>query len=156
MGIFAKGKDVPKGVVDMQLVGGVLSTQQVVGTSCSMMVAMRSAGYHSKPHVHDCEQLNYVSRGEIWVFVEDDAFELKMGDFLRIPPSKVHWAWNRADQDCELIECHSPGLDILPEDQAVFLLSDKEDRRSVRRVGTTFPEGNFVEVETKILKKKTN
>lgn len=94
----------------MKLSGGELRTKQILGQNSSLTIASRSPGYHSEPHAHDCEQLNYVQRGEIWVFIEDTAFHLGTGDFLRIPPGAVHWAWNRSTADCELIEMHTPGL----------------------------------------------
>ena len=27
-------------------------------------------------------------------------------------PNAVHWAWNRSDASCELIEMHTPGLEL--------------------------------------------
>ncbi|MGV9387101.1 cupin domain-containing protein [Nonomuraea sp. NPDC003707] len=108
--LFAAAKEVKEEVVEMKVAGGELRTKQVLGQNSSLTIATRSAGYHSEPHSHDCEQLNYVQSGEIWVFVEDTAYHLRAGDFLRIPPSAVHWAWNRSDLSCELIEMHTPGL----------------------------------------------
>ena len=107
---YASAADVPAGIVEMKTAGGELRTQQVLGSESSMTIATRTPGYHSQPHAHDCEQLNYVSRGEVWVFVEHEAFHLRVGDFLRVPPSAMHWAWNRSSEDVELIEVHTPGL----------------------------------------------
>lgn len=108
--LYASADDVREQVVSMRVSGGELRTKQVLGQNCSFTVASRSPGYHSEPHTHDCEQLNYVQRGEIWVFVDQAAFHLAPGDFLRVPPGAVHWAWNRSESDCELIEMHTPGL----------------------------------------------
>lgn len=108
--LFAAADQIKEEVVEMKVSGGELRTKQVLGQNSSMMVASRSGGYHSEPHAHDCEQLNYVQRGEIWVFVEKTAYHLRAGDFLRIPPDAVHWAWNRSTDACELIEMHTPGL----------------------------------------------
>ncbi len=124
---FASANDVPAGVVEMKTAGGELRTQQVLGSQSSMTVATRTPGYHSQPHAHDCEQLNFVSRGEIVVFVEHEAFHLRTGDFLRIPPSAMHWAWNRSDADVELIEVHTPGL-LLDGVPAKVLVEDDEMR----------------------------
>ena len=110
--LFASADQVREAVVDMLVTGGELRTKQVFGLNCSLMVASRSAGYHSEPHHHNCEQLNYVQRGQIWVFVEETAYHLRQGDFLRIRAGAIHWAWNRSDSGCELIEMHSPGLEL--------------------------------------------
>ena len=105
-----------------------LSTQAVFGAQASLMVATRPGGYHSTPHFHECEQLNLLQAGEIWVFVEDEAYHLRPGDFMRIPPGAVHWAWNRSAEPCSLIEVHSPGLQDDPTvaEVAVGLLRDGE------------------------------
>lgn len=135
MALLARADEVPDATVAMKTFGdGGLSTKQVFGTSVSLMLARRTAGYHSKPHIHNCEQLNYLLEGEMWIFVEDDAFRLRQGDFLRVPTLKVHWAWNRSDEDCVLIEAHSPGLDLLPRDKTVDLLDPKEPNEEIIRV----------------------
>jgi quercetin dioxygenase-like cupin family protein len=108
--LYASADQVREQVVSMRVSGGELRTRQVLGQNCSLTVASRSPGYHSEPHAHDCEQLNYVQRGEIWVFIGQTAFHLAAGDFLRVPPGAVHWAWNRSQFACELIEMHTPGL----------------------------------------------
>ncbi|CNF05088.1 Uncharacterized conserved protein%2C contains double-stranded beta-helix domain [Mycobacterium tuberculosis] len=126
--LFAAAAQVSEQVVEMKVSGGELRTKQVLGQNSSMMIAARSAGYHSEPHAHDCEQLNYVQRGEIWVFIEDTAHLLRAGDFLRIPPNAVHWAWNRGDGTCELIEMHTPGLELDGID-APRLVTDGETYR---------------------------
>ncbi|MER7542894.1 cupin domain-containing protein [Actinomadura sp.] len=123
--LFAEASQVNEQVVEMKVAGGELRTKQVLGQNSSMMIAARSGGYHSEPHAHDCEQLNYVQSGEIWVFIEDTAYHLRTGDFLRIPPNAVHWAWNRSDASCELIEMHTPGL-ILDGIDAPRLVADGE------------------------------
>jgi len=138
MPLFAKGGDVPRGPVAMQVSGGMLATQQVVGTNASLMIAERSGGYHSNPHVHDCEQLNYMIQGEVWIFIQDQAFHLRPGDFLRIPANIVHWAWNCTDEPCILAEAHLPALDVLPRGQAILLLDETEDAGLVRWVESQF------------------
>jgi quercetin dioxygenase-like cupin family protein len=86
------------------------STQAVHGARSSLMVATRPPGYHSNPHIHDCEQLNLLTAGEVWIFVEDQAYHVQQGDFIRIPANAVHWAWNKSSEPCSLIEVHAPGL----------------------------------------------
>lgn len=133
--LFAASATVSEDVVKMKTSGGELRTKQVTGTNSSMTIATRTPGYHSQPHFHDCEQINFVTRGEIWVFVEYQAFVLRKGDFLRIPPSAMHWAWNQSsDEDVELIELHTPGL-LLDGVSPVALVEDSETP------GTPVPSG---------------
>ena len=58
--------EVPEGANVLQTRGGAMSTKMVYGNDCNLMLAVRGAGYHSNPHRHDAEQLNYVLEGEIW------------------------------------------------------------------------------------------
>lgn len=131
--LYVGAEDIPEQVVQMRG-GGELRTSQVVGQGSSLTVASRSPGYHSEPHTHDCEQLNYLRTGQLWVFVEvaDDAgkpvvraWHLEPGSFLRIPPGAVHWAWNHDGMPCVLIESHAPGL-LLDGVTAPRLLGDNE------------------------------
>jgi quercetin dioxygenase-like cupin family protein len=133
MSLYRSANEVPEVLVDMKVSGGVLSTKQVFGLESSLMVARRSAGYHSKPHVHDSEQLNYVAEGEIWIYVEEHAYLLKAGDFLRVPRLAVHWAWNKSSESVLLFESHTPGLDILPRDQTAQLLDAGESEKDIQR-----------------------
>jgi mannose-6-phosphate isomerase-like protein (cupin superfamily) len=107
------------------------TTSVVYGHSASLMTATRPSGYHSRPHTHDCEQLNWMQSGELWVFIEDRAFHVKSGDCLRIPPGARHWSWNKSAAPCTLIEVHSPGLhaDPLVESFAVGLFDENEEPR---------------------------
>ena len=147
MSLFARAQDVPEAKVIMKVTGGALSTKQVFGLESSLMVARRSAGYHSRPHLHNAEQLNYVAEGEIWIYVEGEAFHLRSGDFLRVPRMAVHWAWNRSDADCVLIESHAPGLDVLPRDQTVDLLANDEDAARVQRARNIWASEEYLEME---------
>jgi quercetin dioxygenase-like cupin family protein len=103
-------------------------TQRVYGMDSSMLIADRDPGYHTNPHRHDCEQLNYVVSGEIWFFVEDKGYRCRAGDIMRIPRNKVHWAWVRDGHNCSVIECHAPALPGHGEARksAVSLLADDE------------------------------
>lgn len=126
MGLFVAADEVPIHSVDMQ--GSVFQTRFVYGTQGSLMIATRPGGYHSRPHRHDCEQLNYLQDGVLWVFVEQGAYELGPGDFLRVPPSAVHWSWNKSESPSTLIQVHCPGLqdDPLIQPAAVPLFEDDE------------------------------
>lgn len=110
MGLHAKRHEVREvnPVTKADIFSGELLTQRVYGNYAQMLYARRSPNYHSRPHVHDCEQLNWVAEGEIWMFVEEEGYLLQTGDFMRVPRNLVHWAWNRADVDCVLIETHAP------------------------------------------------
>jgi quercetin dioxygenase-like cupin family protein len=84
------------------------TTKRVYGNDGSLMVATSPAGYHSYPHKHISEQLSYCLEGEVWIFVGEEGFLLQKGDFHRVPPNQLHWAWNRSDQGVTLVESHTP------------------------------------------------
>lgn len=108
MSIHVRGESVLEETADMGNTS--FTTKAVFGSSSSLMIATRPAGYHSRPHKHDCEQLNWLRDGDLWVFVEDRAFHLEAGDFMRIPAGKIHWSWNKSAESCTLLEVHTPGL----------------------------------------------
>jgi quercetin dioxygenase-like cupin family protein len=126
MPVHVKAHEVLEGENVLQVRGGSMSTKMVYGNDCNMMLATRAPGYHSNPHRHDCEQINYVLEGEVWVFLENEAFLMKKGDFSRIPRNALHWAWNRGDTDCVLIEVHAPACDPLIRKNAVGLYAEGE------------------------------
>ena len=68
------------------------------------MFAERAAGYHTSPHQHDCEQMNYIVSGEIYFFVDGRGYRCKAGDIMRIPRNKVHWAWNRGTEIAVIVD----------------------------------------------------
>jgi quercetin dioxygenase-like cupin family protein len=107
MSLHVSAADVPE---EQARVAEMTLTRAVHGNAASLMIATRPPGYHSTPHTHDCEQLNWLQAGEVWVFIEDQAFLLKPGDFLRVPAGAVHWAWNKSDTACTLVEVHAPGM----------------------------------------------
>jgi mannose-6-phosphate isomerase-like protein (cupin superfamily) len=84
-------------------------TKHCYGEDISIRVAGRAGGYHSSPHIHDSEQLNYCAEGEMWIYVGNDGYRLRAGDLMRVPRNAVHWAWNRSDKPCVLYESHAPG-----------------------------------------------
>ena len=61
-------------------------------------------------------------RGEL----DGEAFLMKKGDFSRIPRNALHWAWNRSDQSCTLVEVHAPACDPLVRANAVGLFREGE------------------------------
>lgn len=143
MSVYASGDSVPEQVADMGNTS--FTTKAVFGNGSSIMVAERPAGYHSRPHTHDSEQLNLLQEGELWVFIEDRFFHLVKGDFLRIPAGRIHWSWNRADVPCVLLEVHTPGLhaDPLISEFAVSLLDDDETPEFLGSpVNEFLPEGH--------------
>jgi mannose-6-phosphate isomerase-like protein (cupin superfamily) len=106
--IYASGDLVKEEIADMG--NASFKTKAVFGNSSSLMIATRPPGYHSLPHKHECEQLNWLQTGTLWVFIEDRGFQMMAGDFLRIPAGKLHWSWNKFDAPCTLVEVHTPGL----------------------------------------------
>jgi len=138
MSIHARSDAVPAEIADMGTAS--FQTQAVYGDSSSLMIATRPAGYHSLPHTHDCEQLNWLQSGELWVFVEDRAFHMRAGDFLRIPAGQIHWSWNKFDGPCTLVEVHTPGMqhDSLISGFAVSLHDDGEPQQFLGSPVTKF------------------
>jgi quercetin dioxygenase-like cupin family protein len=122
------------------LSGGSVGAQIAYGRDVSLMIATRQPGYHSKPHLHDAEQLNYVLEGELYVFVENTGFLAKKGDLFRIPRNAIHWSWVRGNGPCVLLEAHSPPLvgDPGVMDTAVALMSSGE-RGDVTGITSQWP-----------------
>jgi quercetin dioxygenase-like cupin family protein len=117
--------------------GVFMSTQRVYGMDTSIMFAERGPGYHTRPHRHECEQMNYVMSGEIWFFVEDEGYLCKQGDLMRIPRGKVHWAYNCANGNAVVLESHTPpliGNHAEARSTAVPLLGDDERLEDVKYV----------------------
>ena len=115
----------------------VLASQRIYGSETSIMFAERGPGYHTRPHRHDAEQINVIVAGEIWFFVEERGWRCRAGDIMRIPRNKVHWAYNRGDAPCTIIESHCPpliGNDEEARKTAVPLLGPDEDVAGVRYV----------------------
>ena len=136
MALLARGHEVLEGQNVLQVKGGAMSTKMVYGNDCNMMIAVRAPGYHSNPHTHDAEQINYVLDGEVWVFMENDAFLMKKGDFSRIPRNAIHWAWVRGDKPCTLVEVHAPACDPLVRKNAHGLYAEGEARDLATAVDT--------------------
>jgi quercetin dioxygenase-like cupin family protein len=88
----------------------MLTAKQVFGRETSLLFAERVPGYHTKPHKHDSEQMNYIVSGEIWFYVDGHGYRCGPGDVMRIPRNKPHWAWNRGTELTVVFESHSPPL----------------------------------------------
>jgi quercetin dioxygenase-like cupin family protein len=124
------------------LAGGAIGAQIAYGLESSMMVAVRQPQYHSRPHSHDAEQLNYVLQGELYVFVGSSGFLARTGDIFRIPRNAVHWSWVQGNVPCVLLETHTPPL-IGEEgvtDTAVALVGPQESRSGITRVPSVWPQ----------------
>jgi quercetin dioxygenase-like cupin family protein len=123
------------------LSGGSIGAQIAYGKESSVMVATRQPQYHSKPHRHDSEQLNYVLQGELYVFVDDDGFLAREGDVFRIPRNAVHWSWVQGSKPCVLLETHAPPLigDPGVTDTAIALMSEAEARDGVTGIRSEWP-----------------
>lgn len=103
-------KEVPEVRVTPQRSATDLMVRMVFGSDTSFMLASRDPGYHTKPHRHNAEQINYIVEGELWIFVEEHGYRCVKGDLLRIPRDKIHWAWNRGSGPCVMLESHTPPL----------------------------------------------
>jgi quercetin dioxygenase-like cupin family protein len=126
MSLKISSKDMQEGTQALPVHSGGMKTLFVYGNDQNMMVATRSPNYHSKPHKHDCEQLNYVAAGEIWIFVEDEGYHLVEGDFFRVPRNQLHWAWVKGTKPCVLIQSHAPVLAPETRRGTVGLFKDGE------------------------------
>lgn len=154
MALHVNKDDVP--AVEYGSHGGDLETRTVYGKSASMVYARRPDGYHSSPHVHPAEQLNFVLEGELWMFVEDEAALLEPGDFHRVPGMAVHWA-KVEDGPCVLVEAHSPpyvGDDELvgeDEEHAVGLFADGEEPVADGESGSVQAAESYAEREAEMM-----
>jgi mannose-6-phosphate isomerase-like protein (cupin superfamily) len=140
-------------VPEKYLAGGSIGARIAYGLDSSMMVAVRQPQYHSRPHSHDAEQMNYVIQGELYVFVDDSGFLAKEGDIFRIPRNAVHWSWVQGTVPCVLLEAHTPPLigDEAVTDTAVALLGPAESAAGITRVPSIWPHGvDQAAVESKV------
>ncbi len=102
----------------------------VYSPNASIMITTRSPGYHSRASAHEGDELDYVTEGEMWLFIEDTGFIVRAGDFVRIPGGKMHWAWNNSDKPCTMVHIHTPPFIGNPgaADTAVGMLTEAEVR----------------------------
>ena len=153
MPLHVKSADVPerKGVRTGAEGQGSMVSVKGYGNECSLMIASRAPGYHTTPHIHESEQLNYIQEGEIWFFVENDGFLCKAGDFHRVPSNKIHWAWNRSNADAIVVEAHSPALVAGPQSEgSIGLFSDNEKPAAKDPCQNNFVSFDWQSVEQKI------
>jgi quercetin dioxygenase-like cupin family protein len=133
--------------VAMAAVGkSILRSQKVHGTDTSIMFAERASGYHTSPHQHDCEQMNYIISGEIYFFVDGRGYRCKAGDVMRIPRNKVHWAWNRGKETAIVFESHSPPLRDRGGD-AHPLLGPDDDAGKIRHMQNILVKVDQAEID---------
>ena len=152
MSLHVKEADVPKRqVVRTGVEGeGAMVVRRGYGNECSLMHAIRASGYHTTPHAHEAEQINYVLEGEIWFFVEERGFLCKAEDFHRIPSQKIHWGWNRSDTDAIVVEAHSPALVAGKLQQTSIGLFDESENPQMRPPS----ENNFVPYDWQSVERK--
>lgn len=127
MGLHIRRNELKAATVEAPELRGLV-TKIGYGNDASLMYAERAAGYHSTPHRHAAEQLNYIISGEIHAFIGADCFRAEAGDFFRVPANAIHWAWNRGTQPVVLVECHTPGIgrDPLVSSGAAGLFASSE------------------------------
>lgn len=146
--------ELDKGNALIGLHSGDMRTLFVYGNEANLMIATRSANYHSIPHRHEPEQLNYVIDGELWVFIEEEGYHLKKGDFLRIPGNKLHWAWNKGTIPCVMAQVHAPVLDPDSRAGTMPLFADDEVP-NVRKSPKTITENIDVsEIERRVFERQ--
>ena len=152
MSLHVKSADVPtRKVVRTGAEGeGAMVIKRGYGNECSLMWATRAPGYHTTPHAHQAEQINYVLDCEIWFFVEYRGFLCNAGDFHSIPGHKVHWAWIRSDADAVVVEAHSPALVAGKLQQTSIALFDDGETPRMRPPR----ENNFVQYDWQSVERK--
>src|ERR1700675_5076484 len=124
----------------------MLRSQKVYGTETSIMFAERGSGYHTRPHMHDCEQMNYIVSGNIYFFVDGRGYQCGPGDVMRIPRNKVHWAWNRGAETAVVFESHSPPLRDRGGD-AVALLGPDDDAAKIQHMSNMLVKMDQAEID---------
>lgn len=130
MALRIGSEELKDGTNALRTLAGAMSTKVVHGNECSIVMATREAGYHSRPHYHESEQLNYVLEGEMWVFIEEDGFIAKAGDFFRVPANAIHWAYNRSAHAVTSFQVHAPPLE--PQRDAAHGLFAEGEEPAVR------------------------
>jgi mannose-6-phosphate isomerase-like protein (cupin superfamily) len=127
----------------------MLRSQKVYGVETSIMFVERGPGYHTSPHMHDCEQMNYIVSGEIFFFVDGRGYRCKAGDVMRIPRNKVHWAWNRGTEKAVVFESHSPPLTgtIHGRGDAVALHGPEDDDSKIQHMANIMVKMDQAEID---------
>ena len=83
MPLHVKREDVPerKGVRTGAEGEGSMVSVKGYGNECSLMIASRAPGYHTTPHIHESEQLNYIQEGEIGSLSRNRVFTARRATF---------------------------------------------------------------------------
>lgn len=148
MPLFVRAEDIRSDTLKTQYTQ--MSTKKVYGNESSLMLATRPGGYHSRPHKHDTEQMNYVIDGEIWVFVEDAFFLVKAGDFYRVPRNAVHWGWITSDKPCTILEVFAPAYISSMRPSVVGLFDDGETPQPLQTIQTDHVSDDYRKIEEKL------
>lgn len=124
-------------------IAGRVSRKGIYGAKSDLTEVTILPGYHSLPHTHDCEQMSICLEGEMWMFVGEEGFHVRKGDFHRVPKDAVHWAWNPSGETCKIIVSHVPR--VLPEPGQASYLSpafsaDETGWRSTQGVRSVFTD----------------
>ena len=154
MGLFISEADLVPGEAMVKLHGGQMKTLFIYGNEANLMIATRYSGYHSKPHRHTPEQLNYVLEGELWIFIEEEGYHLKKGDFLRIPGNALHWAWNRGTGPCTMAQVHAPVLYPDGRKGAVGLFANNETPQVRKSPPQENVDMDVSDIERRVFEKK--
>ncbi len=128
--------------------GGLMEWRRTRGNEGDISVHLRKGGYHSPPHIDATdEQLNYCLDGEAWFFVDDEGYQLREGDFLRVPENAVHWAWNRSDLDSTWVETHVPCHSTL---NGLYKMDEEPNPTPKPREATLVDPAYALEVEQRL------
>jgi quercetin dioxygenase-like cupin family protein len=146
--LYARGNEIKNDIVTTQHTR--MSTKMVRGNESTLMLATRPGGYHSRPHKHDTEQMNYVLDGEIWVFVEDQFFLVKAGDFYRVPRNAVHWGWITSDQPCTILEVFAPAYVASGHQNVAPLFADGEAPAPLTGIKTEYVSDEYRKIEAQL------
>ena len=154
MSLFVSEAELIPGQAMVGLHSGQMKTLFVYGNEANLMIATRFSGYHSKPHRHTPEQLNYVIEGELWVFIEGEGWHLKKGVFLRIPGNALHWAWNRGPGDCTMAQVHAPVLFPDARKGSLALFADNEKPNVRKSPPQETIDMDVTEIERRVFERK--
>ena len=74
---------------------------------CMMHIPAQN-GSHNVESIHKGEEVAYVSKGRITVYVNGAPYELETGDSVLIPPGSVHRWQNSADEEAQVLFAITP------------------------------------------------
>jgi quercetin dioxygenase-like cupin family protein len=99
-------------LLDVPSDGGIdpaagLVSRTAYGYEVSVTHATFPAGYRSVPHAHESEELEQLIEGELSVLIDGAEYQLRTGDFFRIPALAVHWKRNRSAAPAVVLELHN-------------------------------------------------